>query len=178
MLLTFFKHGQQQNLTARLFGMNRSTFERLIVGFLNTDSERMYELCLQRTKEVWKMFNCIRDRRLFCHFGYAHQVTEVTLRQGCTPSENVAEREEYFSVKHSLYGTKQKLPLYHQDLLLAARCIVSNVLLTWKYFIRIQGFITRHQRSTFGSSTVKIMALSKTMMINSGPSLRLRSIKV
>lgn len=53
-------------------------------------------------------------------------------------------------------GTKYKCPEYHSHSLLAARYATLDLVLTWKYLVRVYGLTSKHQRSTSETATVAI----------------------
>lgn len=46
MLPVVFNYGQRWDFMVRLFGVNGSTFERPIVGFINSVLKHTYEVCV------------------------------------------------------------------------------------------------------------------------------------
>lgn len=109
MSLCVLKHGQQWELTARLFKISCSTLERQVTRFLHNISEYIYEKFVKRAEEHWTMRKIRTDARAFAHFDYARYATDVTFQQSNRPSGNMTEGKKYFSGKHKLYGYKVEL---------------------------------------------------------------------
>lgn len=50
----------------------------------------------RRREEKWKMFECIRDRKMFHNFYFAPYATDRTFQQGCRQNCSVAEEKSIF----------------------------------------------------------------------------------
>ena len=48
MVLTVIKHGRAWNLIARIFGIKRSKFEKLVVGYINMLENHLYTVFVKK----------------------------------------------------------------------------------------------------------------------------------
>lgn len=86
--------------------MSASTFERLIMRFMELISYFIYESLVVGIAGQWKMCKLVRENKNFKTFKYACYATDVTFQQALLPFSSVEEGKCYFSSKHKLYGYK------------------------------------------------------------------------
>lgn len=91
MLFAGLKQGLHWDFTARLFDVNESTFEGIVVKLLNATLEHIKEINVRSTEEKRKMFKCIRDRKMFRTFDYTRYATDLASQKVRKPSKSTTE---------------------------------------------------------------------------------------
>ncbi|ETP41621.1 hypothetical protein F442_11245 [Phytophthora nicotianae P10297] len=99
------KHCGKWDTVAHMFDKGSSTFQKMVRGFLEVVTPRLYELlvCSQEKMSVEKL---TLSGRTFDNFKCARYATDVTFQQSNRPRGNHRESIGYYSGKHHLYGYK------------------------------------------------------------------------
>lgn len=106
MLLTVMKHGGNWDFLAEMFKMKGPTFERMIVKFLETISQKYYDDCMREVLKRYTMESMVDRQKTFKNYPYCRYAVDVTFQQSNRPSGTMEEGKLYYSGKHKLYGLK------------------------------------------------------------------------
>lgn len=84
----------------------------------------LYQKWVTRAEELWTVRKLRNNSRCFQHIQYVRYVTEVTLQQSNSPSENMSESKKYYSDKRKLYVYKVGHSILQLAFALAASIII------------------------------------------------------
>lgn len=106
MVLAVLKHGGSWDFLAQMFRIKPTTFQRMIIAYMEIISAKAYNSWVSNVSKEYTMSKLVEDETLFDDFAYAIEAIDVTFQQSNRPSENLREGKKYFSGKHKLYGFK------------------------------------------------------------------------
>ncbi|KUF76251.1 hypothetical protein AM587_10011470 [Phytophthora nicotianae] len=99
------KHCGKWDTVAHMFDKGSSTFQKMVRGFLEVVTPRLYELFVT-SQEKMSVEKLTLSGRTFDNFKCARYATDVTFQQSNRPRGNHRESIGYYSGKHHLYGYK------------------------------------------------------------------------
>ena len=93
-------------MMVNLFSLKGSTFERVIMRFVDMLSPHLYETIAENQAEHYSMTEMLKEKFPLKQFSFLRYATDDTFQKRNRPSENMQEGNKYFWGKHKLYSYK------------------------------------------------------------------------
>lgn len=80
-MLAMLKHGDQWDTVSKIFSLERRMFERVVIHFINSLSEPLYESQIQNILSIYSYTELVEERTKCNNFPFAKYVTDMTIQQ-------------------------------------------------------------------------------------------------
>ncbi|ETV72161.1 hypothetical protein H257_12637 [Aphanomyces astaci] len=109
MLLTTMKTGGSWDIVATIFKEASPTFQKRVMNFVRVLHPFVMRKNVNALADKWTMLLLSTSGQRFANYPYACYATDVTFQQTNVPPDSYADKNVYYSGKHSLYGHKVEL---------------------------------------------------------------------